>query len=439
MQMPAVRNMDSAAAARVASGRGRALTCLFLALIWGLAVWFLYRGAVPPDLSAVYVAGHLFADGQPDLVYAARVAGPVGVPVGWEDAVTELGLGGRPVYAYVYPPLWAALAAPVSSFVPPGWFFATAYQLMAGCVALTLYIVLRAIRPPGGVVPWFGLGLAGTLATIGGQLAFYNCQPQIAVGLLVVLAIERQMRRLPLAAGAALALAASIKLYPALFLLWFVAARDRRAILAFLLAGAALAALSLALGGWTLHLAFLDRVAAIGAQIHGIAYNYNLENLIYQLAHAGRLPVEAGTGTVGQFALPDPYWMPWIVHGALAAGLVLIAARWQAGPPDWRFGTLFPAALILVSLALPLGWAHQFLPVLTFLPGLMRVYGRLAGLACMLAVVVLQSYPLTVALAATPAPVMLPMLAGAGTFLALFFLFALAPAGSGRPSPPRGG
>ncbi|MDX1739050.1 MAG: glycosyltransferase 87 family protein, partial [Alphaproteobacteria bacterium] len=61
------------------------------------------------------------------------------------------------------------------------------------------------------------LGLVAFLVPFG--LALRENQPQILVSFLILLAIERERAGWNIAGGAALALAASIKLYPALFAL----------------------------------------------------------------------------------------------------------------------------------------------------------------------------------------------------------------------------
>ena len=59
----------------------------------------------PPDLSALYMAGHLYGTGQYDLIYAAPPGFFAQSPEAWLPLLPSLGLADVNVLAFVYPPL----------------------------------------------------------------------------------------------------------------------------------------------------------------------------------------------------------------------------------------------------------------------------------------------------------------------------------------------
>lgn len=89
---------------------------------------------------------------------------------------------------------------------------------------LIVCMVILAWRASGSTMSAHSYTLLGllvlVLTQIGIVLILQN-QPQIFVSLLIVLALERHRSGAPLTAGAVLALAAAIKLYPALLALLF--------------------------------------------------------------------------------------------------------------------------------------------------------------------------------------------------------------------------
>ncbi|MEM8740373.1 MAG: glycosyltransferase family 87 protein [Pseudomonadota bacterium] len=398
-----------------------AVLCGFVA--WVVAAWWSHA---PPDLMSTYIAGQLYRTGEIDALYLGEGASFVTEHPPWQAVLEAQGLVGQVTYPYVYPPLWAVLASAIPASVPAETVFRLSYALGALCIGLSALAAIRLSAPPGPRALWLAGMLAATLVVIEGKLTLHHCQPQIVVGLMILLAM-RYAGPVPIMAGAALALAAAIKLYPALLALWWLAERRWRTLGGFALIGGALGWLSLGLAGWPLHEAFLERLEILRGELNGTGLNVNLENLLFQLAHSAQLPRDPQTGALLYFAAPDPLWISVTVPLILLCGLVLIAARWRAGDAVWRSRALFPAALILVSLSLPLGWAHQFLIVLYLIPALARLYVLRLCLGVALAIVVSHSRVLLAPLGQTGLPVMPLLLVGVLSYVGLFFLFALAP------------
>ena len=115
--------------AAIMTNTRRSVLLLVLAGLWAVWILRLYYNGPHLDLSALYVAGWLWGDGQASALFAAPpdVFGPDQPPLWtqvWEQA------GGRPgqsFTAYVYPPVWAALLSPVAQSTSPLAFFHAVY------------------------------------------------------------------------------------------------------------------------------------------------------------------------------------------------------------------------------------------------------------------------------------------------------------------------
>lgn len=339
------------------------------------------------DLRALWLAAAHFAAGD-----TANVYPPVGAvftmapPPAWEAAHP-----GEDLYPYLYPPLWAALAAPVTAHLP----FETLAGVMRVLNALMLAGTLGlAWRVTGARLPFPVFAMLGALIlsqTFAGSLALMENQPQIAVSFLVLLALDRLKAGAATAAGAALALAAALKVYPVLFALLWLATGERRATAAFALAGAALAALSVGLAGWALHETFLATLASIANTVLLTPVSYGLTPAVAQIAARGAFVYqEAAHGGWLVMALPP-------VANALARALLLAVlaalalAMRRAAPAD-RWALLWPAALLAVSLLGPLSWAYHYIPALACAPVLLdRLGARAGGVALALVVLPLST------------------------------------------------
>ncbi|MEL6235151.1 MAG: glycosyltransferase family 87 protein, partial [Pseudomonadota bacterium] len=268
----------------------------FVALV--VATWWSHA---PPDLMSTYIAGQLFRAGEIDALYLGEGASFVTEHPPWQAVLEAQGLAGQVTYPYVYPPLWAVLASAIPASVPAETVFRLSYALGALCIGLSALAAIRLSAPPGPRALWLAGMLAATLVVIEGKLTLYHCQPQIVVGLMILLAM-RYAGPVPIMGGAALALAAAIKLYPALLALWWLAERRWRTLGGFALIGGALGGLSLGLAGWPLHETFLERLEILRSDLNGTGLNVNLENLLFQLAHSAQLPRDPQTGALLYFS-----------------------------------------------------------------------------------------------------------------------------------------
>ncbi|AMY68412.1 glycosyltransferase 87 family protein [Frigidibacter mobilis] len=264
------------------SAREIALVVFFLvAFTWVCQAG--YASGPSADLRAWWMASESLAAGQPLLIYPAETEVFTMRP----DAEWHRRMLARSeetaLYPYLYPPLWVALGAPLTrafSFAQAAQLASLLNPLLLGAMIL---LARRAAAIPLRPAAALLLGLALTGGTLVGWPAIYENQPQILVAALVVLAIERDRSGAPLQAGAALALAAALKLYPALFVLvWLLAGRMRQ-VAAFVMVGGALGLGSVALAGWPLHRLFLDQLVVLSGSVLLSNINFNVDALVSQL------------------------------------------------------------------------------------------------------------------------------------------------------------
>lgn len=382
---------------------------LFAVLLLGLwvpyALWS-YWNVMPQDLSAVYVAGWFWNHGQPDLIYAYPDGFFGGQADSW-DAVTSA-IAGPDFFAfpYVYPPLWAILAAPLTEILGIRGFSNAMLLVQVPLLAASVLLAGRLARPAGmPMAAWVATGVILLLASVQAHLALLQNQPTITVTFLILLAFVCLEDERPVAAGAALALAAAIKLTPAAFALIFLLDRQYRALLAFALVGGALGLLSLALAGVDLHLAFLATTQAIREQALVNAVNISVLPALMTLgALLGLHPPFDAQSTFAVLA-PVPDWL--LVGISLSAAVIVIAflavLRRCSGPVR-RVAGVFALSLVLALFG-PLGWLHYYLLPLLLMPGLFGLMSRRAATLCAIAVAIVSLRPFFVQIQWLPWPV----------------------------------
>ena len=341
-------------------------------LVMVTAMMFAVGFPLSSDLRAVWLAGSFFETGVAQNVYA----GSGGIftmepPRTWIDHVLAENVE-TPVYPFIYPPLWAWVAAQV---VPLTTFEATVFA--ATCLNLLLFasmpfLAYRIARPQVSLTTFLLLSAPLFAFTTPFLIPLEENQPQILVSFLVLLAVERSRNGGPVSGGIAMALAASIKLYPAIFALFWLCAGERRAFSAFAVAGAALGCLSLLVAGWPMHAAFLNEIRAISASALYSTSNYSFDPFIAKLALGDEMmritTEETGGTTLWKVVEKTPLWRA--ANLALFLGAILLLARqaWR-GKSDHDY--YWPAAFLLLALVSPLTWLYHLIPALVFLPALL--------------------------------------------------------------------
>ncbi|SFC95788.1 glycosyltransferase family 87 protein [Tropicimonas isoalkanivorans] len=360
-------------------------------LLLGACAWLFYLAvtAFPSDLSAVYIAGHLFDIGRTDILYDAPETFFGTSPPLWEPHIESLGLTGQFVTPYVYPPLWAAVVAPISLALTPEQFFFAAALVQIPLLGLSPLLAWRiadgSLRTLG---VWLILSSVLLVTSMISIFAVKLLQPQILVVFLILWAFERYRTGRSATAGALLALAAAIKLAPAAFALIFVMDRNWRSLGTFLAVCAAIGLVGFVAAGVELHLTFLDSLKAVSGTLFLSSTNFAAGPLMAALGGA--------TGFVPPVDLSD---RNVVFDGAAASAILLLnkvlfvallaAVFWKSrmrAPRD-RLVVRLISVTLLVNLFGPLGWIHYNLLPLLLLPALPRLmrpaigYALFAGIA----------------------------------------------------------
>lgn len=368
-----------------------ALAAVAVAAFYAALVLVAAGDSASADLRALWMAAEALADGRPELVYA-RDAGPFTMlpPPEWVAVLKAEGVHGQ-VFPYLYPPLWARL----TSWLTP-WIgfddFLSAARLVNVALVLGMLALARRLAAPGvSLAVYWLIGVVLLLGTTVGLVPVYQNQPQILVAFLTLLAIHAAERGRPARAGLWLALAAALKLLPAVFaLFWIAGGRGRAAAFAAGFA-AALGLASLALSGWPLHQDFLRVLASVGDTTLVVRLSYSVESIAAALAWPDALILVTEP-------LPDPAgpalgWHVLARPPALAAlslaltvtalSVAVLMFRRHGQGPDRAF--LWPFAITLVSMTAPLAWSYYYLAPLAFAPALLARAGWPLRMAVVLA------------------------------------------------------
>ena len=181
-----------------------------------LALWAVYCtwgwwGTWGIDGSALYFAGALWADGTPAAIYPPP---PeffwTATPPAWDAIATAKGYPSAELSPYVYPPIWAAVLAPVTGLLTAQGFFNLLTALTFAALALGVWAAHSITRPQrGGFALWAGLSIVVLHSSVAVQFGVELKQPQIliSVGTLVVVWLMQRGRGLSAVALPALLLA----------------------------------------------------------------------------------------------------------------------------------------------------------------------------------------------------------------------------------------
>lgn len=368
------------------------LTLLVIAAFVLISAKFLAVGE-SADLHALWTAAEFIAAGQPDAVYVGSQGIYEMTPAArWVPHLQATGYTGQ-IFPYVYPPLWAALLAPMTKVVG----FASVAETMAVANPLLLSLISliawRLSSPRLAPQTWLIVTLLIYCMSVIGAIALFQNQPQILVAFLTILAVERSLAGAPATAGVALALAAGLKIFPGLLVvLWIAQGRWREAGIFFLVVSL-LATGSVGIAGWPLHEAFLVEVRAIADTLVVTKLGFSLFSLAavifppidLRFVNVVTLPAGAMQGHGWSVA---PLGMAGRLGSALAlavtlVGFALIARRVRSAA---QIGILWAAAVAGIALVSPLAWAYYFILPTAFAPRLIEAWGSLRGTIVLLLV-----------------------------------------------------
>lgn len=373
----------------------RALSVVLLAL-WTVDAVRAQWDEWAPDLSAVYIAGWLWRTGEAALLYAAPDGFFGGMAASWQPAFEAIGIPpDASVFPFVYPPLWAVLVAPLTGSLGLEGFSNLVALVQTPMLAASVLLAARLLKPASmPLVVWTLAGLGVLVFSLQAQVALWHHQPTITVSFLILLSFVCLDARRPVAAGAALALAAAIKLTPAALALVFLIDRQYRALAAFALIGGALGLLSLVLAGIPPHAAFLESLGAIRGTALLNAVNISLIPAL--LTFGSALGLGAGFDPTSPVVVlrQIPGWLPTALTAAGALILLAFLAALRGRPARVRRGVGLLSVTIVTALFGPLGWIHYYLMPLLLLPGLFGIMPRAIAALCVAAVALISLSPL---------------------------------------------
>lgn len=348
------------------------------------------------DLRSLWLAGTFYPTGEIGSIYPlSDGVFSMSAPEIWVRTIQAEGIE-TAVYPFIYPPLWAwvmSLVVPITTMSELGRIMG----IINPC--LLILSALLAMRIAAPLMPrplFFAIGLFIAATSLVFLLPLSENQPQIIVAFLTLLGVERARQGAGIAGGLAMALAASIKLYPALFALMWLAAGDRRAATSFALFGGALGLISIAVAGWPLHAAFLSEVSAISNTVLMLRSNLSLDSMIGLLT----LPADAaqhgdtlatGGTTNWAFTPKPPLWAGLSIglQLALLALLLLLARRTKLADP-----LIWPFAFTVVAWVSPLSWMYYFIAPFLFLPAIFDRLGTTWGAVALLLILAPTNYTL---------------------------------------------
>ena len=284
------------------------------------------------------------------------------------------------VLPFIYPPFAALVMVPLTV---TGWVFAWVTLFIASLLslAITVYVVLRALWPSGGH--------SGALAATSAVLPFcLVLEPvletfrfgQVNLVLMAMVAVDCLLVRTRWPRGVLIGLAAAVKLTPAAFLLYFLLRRDYRAAATTTLTAAVATGIGALVapapsgrywGGGLAGVsgvsgspfftnqtfqAVLARAGASGLELKAAWLLLSAGLLLLAVPAIRRAPRPlAVMATAGVALLVSPtswshHWV-WIAPALLVAGV----SAWRAPSRLWAAITVLLAVIFVVA-------PHQFLP-----------------------------------------------------------------------------
>ncbi len=344
-------------------------------------------GNWPGDLAAVYVAGWFWDHGQPGLIYALPKGFFGGTPPEWAGLMAQIAPPEADAYAYIYPPVWAALAAPLTRALSAMEFFNLVALIQVPMLAASLWLGLRLsdVAGPGRSPRWpWVIGMLLVLQLSAPMaIALYQNQPTITVTFLTLLAFDRLWAHQPRLAGGLLALAAAIKLTPALFAILFLTTGQRRAFVSFCVTGVGLAAFNLGLTGMAANLQFIRTLSL--ASEYSLLSSVNLSlRAALEAAAAALGHGQTDLGLTNTLNVTSHLWISLVSAALLIAVPVLMARRLAPLTEKARQGAFLLTFAVAVNLFGPVGWQHYFLLPMFLAPSLFAVIP--AGVAALIVI-----------------------------------------------------
>ncbi len=316
------------------------------------------------DLSASYIGCRLLASGDANHLYAHDPVdfSAVGPDDAWQTTADETNFDSW-LHPYVQTPLWAAALQPLCTRLAfPAFndlFASLALLSFAAIVLLTARIWAPSLLHPLAIA----ITLVALWYTTAFQYAMALTQTHVLYLLLTLCAIALAERSRPFAAGTLLALAAAVKLTPAIVLLYWILTRRWRAAAGFVLVSLFLLLTARFTAGPAV---FADYLATIHRLSHTLLLSQNNQSLAAVVM--GHFYPAAEVGRINILPLPKLLSITGILLTLLCtiAGALLDRAHRDIQPPPAPLGAFI--TLIAATIFTPIAWTHYYI---VLLPALM--------------------------------------------------------------------
>jgi len=321
------------------------------------------------DMAGLYVAAHAFANGHPELMYPTPDRQVGTTPEAWLPLLASFGYSDAVTYPYVYPPIWAALLAPLTIVMPIQAFLPFTALLQAGLFFASVRIVHHLV---GSFMPWPRWALISTpiLATSTASVAALSLnQPQITLTFFALLATLLLIRGSSIRAGILFALPAAIKLSPIVFVVVLLATRKWRAGTAMIGTVLALVLLDLVIGGGRLNHDFITKISTLADYTVSSRLSINIGPILHGWFVGGENAFE--TIPAGGYTALTPAWLTVVSIAALLVTTCWLVIVTGAQDSATRVVSLSFGLMLIIALFGQFGWAHYYLGPLMALPMLL--------------------------------------------------------------------
>lgn len=322
----------------------------------------------PPDIVSPYLAGWFFNDQIHELYsYSIVDIFVQNVPPNWVSIAADKQYVDGDIFPYLYPPYIAGLLAPLTKVlsIPEFtlFFFLVQLPLMYYSVMLSWKIAGR----PTKLIFWQLIGLATIFTSSGGLLAIAQNQFQITIAFFILFAFERYQRGKFKIAGVLFAIAGGIKIAPMLFGLLLLAKKRLLGAAYMAITGLLMLGLSIMWAGLETHLLYFDQISEVGNNVFISRQNWSLYSFLYEAS------IQLSGNTLGPSAdinlvATAPAWIKLTNTLGLAIGIIWITYSFARSTKLHQQVALFLLFNCLLGLSSPLGWSHNYLPLLYFAP-----------------------------------------------------------------------
>ncbi len=366
---------------------------LFIVVLFTVALAVVYRNSPGTDLTSSYLGCRLFVDGETAHLYSQDPSSYnlVSDPV-WGQAAAGHGFSRKAFLPpYVQTPLWGYALQPACRELNWPAFDKLFVLLVSACFGALIWLIARRWTPRLMHPAWMAVVCVLFLASDTVRYSMQLSQTHIIFLFVALVAVVWARSGSPISAGILLAIAAAIKITPGLLLIYWLITKQFRAAASFVVASAALLAVTVFVTGPQVFLAYLHSMSKVSS-ILLVAYN----NQSFAAWWSGGSYPAAQLQAWHSFLLPSGLRTVSLIlllgSAVLGGSIDRQLARTEPVPPP--YGAMF--TLVGATLFTPIAWSHYFVillvPVLLLLDEFLRRKSYwLIGMAALIVTLTLYS------------------------------------------------